>query len=184
VGDDEQGGVMDALHEETAAAFEQAADKALSDETVGKLKQKARDIFQDALDDIEWNLKQDLAHNLAAYTAEMAHKTVDALLAGNEDEMRRYLSCEAGRWNGRSGDHNYYKQDIARQHSVIHGRLFETGIELRAKIVAAHRDLITSERVLDLEDQVKSLVAQVNKLDAEKQQLIQRLNDTYRGDAA
>lgn len=171
---------MDDLHKETAAALEHAADKALSDETLGKLKQKARDIFQDALDDIEWNLKQDLSHNLAAYTAEMAKKTVEALLEGNEELMRQYLSCREYGYTGRSTD-AYAQRDIAQQHSVIHGRLFEQGcIALRKKLVEAHRDLITSERILDLEDQVKSLVAQVNKLDRDKETLIQRLNDALR----
>lgn len=168
---------MDNLHEETAEALRQAADKALDDETMKKLKRQASDIFQEALDSIEYSLKEDLAHNLAGYAAEMARKTVDALLAGNESEMRRYLSCEAGRWNGRS-ETNPYPREIAQKHSVIHGRLFETGcVELRHKIVAAHRDLITSERVLDLEDQVASLVAQVNKANDEKEALIQKLRD-------
>jgi hypothetical protein len=35
-------------------------------------------------------------------------------------------------------------------------------------IVEAHRDLITSQRILDLEDQVRSLVAQNNKLERER----------------
>jgi len=169
---------MDDLHKETVEAFRQAADVALDGETLVKLKKQASDIFQGALDDIEYSLKEDLAHNLAAYTAEMARKTVDALLAGNESEMRRYLSCEAGRWNGRSDGDTYRPRPIAEQHSVIHGRLFEQGcVELRARIVAAHRDLITSERILDLEDQVKSLVAQVNKKADENEKLIQRLRD-------
>lgn len=169
---------MPDLHKETAEALREAADNALDDATMAKLKKQANDIFQGALDDIEYSLKENLAHNLAAYTAEMARKTVDALLAGNESEMRRYLSCEANRWNGRSDGDTYRPCPIAEQHSVIHGRLFEQGcIKLRADIVAAHRDLIASERILDLEDQVRSLVAQVNKKDAEKEQLIQRLRD-------
>lgn len=50
-------------------------------------------------------------------------------------------------------------------HPVIHGTLFEAGaIELRHKIVDTHKDLIASERILDLEDQVKCLTAKVNQL--------------------
>lgn len=109
---------MDDLHGETAEALRQAADAALDDKTIGKLKQQANDIFQSALDSIEYSLKEDCAHNIAAYAAEMARKTVDALLAGNESEMRRYLSCEAGRWNGRSDGDTYRPRPIAEQHST------------------------------------------------------------------
>lgn len=45
---------------------------------------------------------------------------------------------------------------------------------LRKQIVDAHRDLLVNERILDLEDQVKSLVEQVNKAKAEKEEMWQR----------
>ena len=48
-------------------------------------------------------------------------------------------------------------------------------VALRKKIVDAHRDLLVTERILDLEDQVKSLVEQVNKANAEKESLYERL---------
>jgi hypothetical protein len=44
-------------------------------------------------------------------------------------------------------------------------------------IVEAHRDLITDQRILDLEDQVRSLVAQNNKLAFEKEKMWQRVRD-------
>jgi len=48
-------------------------------------------------------------------------------------------------------------------------------IDLRRQIVDAHRDLLVNERIRDLEDQVKSLVAQVNKVIAEKDAMWERV---------
>jgi hypothetical protein len=105
----------------------------------------------------------------------MASRAVEQIMEGNEDQMRRYLSCEKRDIDGR-----YYvstgRSDSAG-HPVIHGKLFEQGaVALRKKIVDAHRDLLVSERILDLEDQVKSLVAQVNKANAEREAIFQRFN--------
>ena len=48
---------------------------------------------------------------------------------------------------------------------LIHGQLFETdAIKLRRKLVAAHADLLQSERIADLESVVKALTKQINKL--------------------
>ena len=48
-------------------------------------------------------------------------------------------------------------------------RLLQQGcVALRKKIVEAHRDLIAEQRILDLEDQIRSLVAQNNQLEREK----------------
>ena len=46
---------------------------------------------------------------------------------------------------------------------------------MRAKTVNAHRDVLVSERILDLEDQVKSLVAQNVKLTYERERLYERV---------
>jgi hypothetical protein len=110
----------------------------------------------------------------------MAQRTVEEMLAGNEEQMRRYLKCESGRWNGRSdGDQGWGRQREAHEwHSVIHGRLFEQGaVALRKQIVDAHRDLLVNERILDLEDQVRSLVAQVNKANAATEAMWARVRD-------
>ena len=53
-------------------------------------------------------------------------------------------------------------------------------IALRAQIVEAHRDLIANERILDLEDQVKCLVLQVNKANQEKEKMWERLREIQR----
>jgi hypothetical protein len=107
----------------------------------------------------------------------MAKRTVEMLLAGNEDQMRRYLHCERGHWNGRSdGDSGWgRKREIYEWHSVIHGQLFEQGgVAVRKAIVEAHAELLKNERILDLEDQVRSLVEQVNRANTEREKMFER----------
>lgn len=137
--------------------------------------------------EIELALKDNLALSLSYWVAEMAGRAVNALLEGDEQEMRRWLSCckrdedgEYTTWNGRSDgvcwgsakpDHEWHK--------VIHGTMSENGcVKLRKDIVEAHRDLLVNERIADLEDQVKSLIAQVNKATAEKDRILDRLHNT------
>ena len=101
-----------------------------------------------------------------------------------EDQMRRYLSCDKrgpdGQyigWTGRSDDYGFHESPD-RWHPVIHGRLFDKGaIELRKSVAQANEALLRDERIRDLEDQVKSLVAQVAKAEAEKGRMWERLRD-------
>lgn len=162
----------------------QSLESAFGDEVEKKLKKKVDDISGWLEDELLWRVKDDLARHLVGHVAEMATRAVEQMLAGNEDQMRRYLSCEKrdgeGNWmqpfTGRSTGYTGPNPDIARQHPVIHGVLFEQGaIALRKKVVDVHREFLVNERILDLEDQVKSLVAQNNKLEAEKEQLYARV---------
>lgn len=140
----------------------EALRKGITDGSFAPIMKRVEDIRNDIESDIQYRIKESLADDLAVYVCEMADKAVGALLAGNERQMRSYLQCREGWWNGRS-DSDHFSRGIAEKHPVIHGILFEQGaIALRASIASAHRDLIASERILDLEDQVKSLVAQVN----------------------
>lgn len=148
----------------------------ITDEAIKAIKKAADDIVQRIQDDVEWRVKDEMAGELSWYVADMASRAVTALLDGNWQMMRRYLNCEQGGWNGRSDGASFAPKHAERQHPVIHGNLFEAEcIALRRKIAEAHRDLLASERILDLEDQVKSLVAQVAKLDREKKELFKRL---------
>lgn len=155
----------------------------VSEDAMKNVKKACDDIMNDIEGDLMYRLKDDLAPNLAGWCAEMAQRAVEMMLEGNEDQMRRYLSCEKrgedGKyigWTGRSDSKYFGVQRTDNDwHPVIHGRLFEQGaIALRKKVVDAHRDLLASERILDLEDQVKSLVAQVNKANAEKEAMWER----------
>lgn len=152
--------------EDDRVALKDAIEAALPEEQISDLKKKVRDLTDSITEVIEWSIKDDLASNLSYHVREMAGRAVEALLAGNESEMIRWLSCDTSGYTGRSD--GYGKRSIERQHPVIHGKLFEQGcVLLRKQIAQAHRDLITSERIKDLEDQVASLVAQNNRLEGE-----------------
>jgi len=142
--------------------------KFLDDEDSLKgLKSKVNDALADAQANLEYWIQSDMANNLAAFVHQMAKDAIEALLAGDEQNMRRYLHCERGYYTGRD-----------RDHSVIRGTLFETGaIELRKKIVNAHPELLKNERILDLEDQVASLVKQLNEKDRRIESLQERVRD-------
>lgn len=166
------------LDEEIQTQLTAVLAASISEDTMKGIRKAVDGILCDIEGDVMYRLKDEIAPNLTAYVADMAQRAVEALLAGREDLMRRYLGCESDRWNGRSdGDQGWgRKREDYEWHQVIHGKLFEQGaMALRKGIVEAHRDLITSEHILDLEDQVKSLVAQVNRARAETESARERL---------
>ena len=137
----------------------------MPDDVLEPIKKATDSLVYDVAERIEWWLKDELAESMFHYVSEMASKTVESILSGNEQMVREYLTCRKGGYTGRD-----------RDHPVIHGTLFETGgIQLRKQIVEAYADLLKTERMLDLEDQVKSLVEQVRKRDGEIESLRQRL---------
>lgn len=161
--------------DEDRDALHNAIKAALPDEKWEPLKKKARDLADSIVDDIERSLKDNLASNLAYYVREMAERAVTSLLEGNHSEMVRWLSCDRSGYTGRHGDGFASHRTVAEQHPVIHGALHDSGaIALRRKIASAHRDLIASERIADLEDQVRSLVEQINNANREKESILER----------
>lgn len=149
-------------------ALYQAIEAALPDDKLAPLKKKARDLADSIVEDVEWTLRDNLASNLAWHVKEMAGRAVNALLEGNESEMIRWLHCDARGYTGRSDGYGA-DRTIGDQHPIIHGKIFETGcLLLRKRIAEAHRDLISNERIKDLEDQVASLVAQNNQMERER----------------
>lgn len=174
------------IDEDLRTAFEKEIASGLTEEAIEGLQKDLRKVADSFEENFMWNLKDNLAYNLTAYVADMAERAVEQMLAGNDDQMRRYLSCdkrgEDGQyigWTGRSDGKVYGRQrEDHEQHPVIHGRLFEQGaVELRKKVAQANEALIRDERIRDLEDQVKSLVAQVNRAIAEKDQMWERLRN-------
>lgn len=141
--------------------LEDALSEVLNESTLANVKGQLSKAMDEALEGFEYSIKTDLAYNLARMTERQAEEAIKAMFEGNEDQMRQHLSCQAGRYTGRDTNH-----------SVIHGRLFETGaLELRKKVVDAFPELLKNERILDLEDQVKSLVSQVRTLEAKNEDL-------------
>ena len=176
--------MTDKIDQEIRERLEVVLTSGLTDDAKKAIDKSVADIAYKVECDVEYAIKDNLAHSLAWWVAEMAQRAVEQILEGNEDQMRRYLSCEKrgedGEYIGWTGRFNPgawgARQDVTEQHPVIHGSLFEQGcIALRKKIVDAHRNVLVSERILDLEDQVKSLVGQVNKANAEKEKMWARV---------
>jgi len=176
--------MTDKIDDEMRKRLAAILEAGISDDTMKAINKQVEHIRCDIEDDVMYRLKDDLAPNLAAFAADMAQRAVEMLLEGNDDQMRRYLSCEKrgedGQYIGWTGRYDPKawgaRRDISEQHPIIHGKLFEQGcVALRKRIVDAHRELLANERILDLEDQVKSLVAQVNKANAEKERMWERL---------
>lgn len=135
----------------------------LDDDTAKRVKKAVSDITDTIAEGIELWIKDDLAANLAGYVEDQSNRAIEAMLAGNVEMFRRYLSSSTGGYTGR--DH---------KHDVIHGRLFETGgIEHRKRLVDAFADVLKNERILDLESQAAALVLRINERDAH----IARLQD-------
>jgi len=161
---------------EDRKALAGALDKALDDESLKPLKKKAADLAESIVGDIEWSLKDNLADRLSWHVADMAERAITSLLEGNESEMIRWLKCDKRGYNGRSDGYTGPNATIIGQHPIIHGVLHENNIvALRRKLFEAHRDLIVNERIADLEDQVKSLVAQVNEADRKRDAMWERV---------
>lgn len=166
----------DGHNNELKERLQAVLEAGVSEDTMKVISKKAQDIMSQVEDDIMYLLKDELAPGLANHVKDMAQKTVEMLLAGNESMMRTYLSCQSSDWTGRSDRDTWgRKREIDEQHPIIHGKLFEQGcVALRKDIVNAHRELLVNERILDLEDQVKSLVAQVNIANAKREEMFER----------
>lgn len=173
------------IDEELRTALEKELSKGLTEDAIASLQKDLRKVADSFEDDFLYNIKDNLAYNLMAWVADMAERAVNAMLEGDEDMMRRYLSCdkrgdsgEYACYTGRSDGVHYGAQ--RDHHPVIHGRLFEQGaLALRKKVAEANEALVKDERIRDLEDQVKSLVAQVNKANSEKENMAERLRRTF-----
>lgn len=130
-------------------------------------KTKAK-LLDDLWQEIEYGVIDRMSETIEGFVRGMAGRVVEEILEGREDQMKRYLGLNG--YTGRSDAQSKYvrERSPAEMHPVIHGDLFETGaVALRKKIAQAHADLIQNERILDLEDQVKSLVDQVREKDRE-----------------
>lgn len=172
-----KGEKMEDINEELKNKLKEVLQAGFSEEALKNIDKKIKDISYELESYLEYSLKEEMASHLAGFVWEMAKRTVDSILEGNQRQMERYLGCEHGAWTGRSDSPSYgRKEGIDKWHPIIHGDFFEQGaIKLRRDIVNAHKDLITDQRILDLEDQVKSLVAQVNVATREKAEMWERV---------
>jgi len=168
---------MNNINAELSQRLESVLAAGMPDDAIKKFQKKMRDLAGEFADEMRYYVRDELAPDLVSFVEDMARRTVEAILQGNQGEMVRYLGCDRGYWTGRSDSPTVMREREQHEwHPVIHGRLFEQGaVKLRRDIANAHADLIKDQRVLDLEDQVASLVAQVNKADQEKNEMWERV---------
>lgn len=134
-----------------------ALDAVIADADMKKLEKQAQDIADEIASTVEYNIKENLAGWLADHVRSHAEASIEAILAGNENEVRRRLSLKP---------ESYYDGREFKPWFHTSSSLHEPGpIELRRKIVEAHRDLITDARIADLEAQLKSLVEKYYKME-------------------
>lgn len=154
-----------------------ALEAGMPDASLKALTKQVDELIDRIYGDLTYSLRDALAEDLTVWVDDLAKKVVSSLLAGDGALMRRYLGCEQGGYNGRSDGYSP-NRTIAQQHSIIDGKLREYDpLALRRAIVDAHKGLITDERIKDLEDQVQSLVAQVNYSEQKCQVLRQKLRE-------
>ena len=148
--------IMHELHN----ALYRTLQEGMKKEMVQKIEKDLKDLSNKVWENFTDGLLDNLSDCLSGQVEWCATQAIKALLSGHEKEMRYYLDCQKHGeqyygWTGRTTDHH-----------VIRGILFETGaLAIRKEIVEAYPDLLKNERILDLEDQVKSLVNQLNKLE-------------------
>lgn len=172
---------MSKIDQALSDALEESLANGLSEKTMECFQKDARKLADGIINDLEWRIRDELAMQLCGSVVTMAERAVEAMLSGNEQEMRRWLSCDKRGpdgeyigWTGRSDGYGV-RQD-RHWHPVIHGRLFEQGaLELRKKVAQANEALLRDERIRDLEDQNKALVFQINTLEREKEEMWQRV---------
>lgn len=136
---------------------EYIAQQAIDSPDLRKLiTKKVKEIGDQIEDELMYRLQSDASYNLGHFVQRISGKVIEAILAGDEGQLRNALNCKDGQWNGRDNPN-----------PVIRCKIFESStVELRRKIVDAYPDLLKSERILDLESQNRALIAQVNELES------------------
>lgn len=149
---------MSKIDENLITELNKVLEEGLSENTKKTVIKRLEDILCYIEDDIQYDMIERSRYNLSSFVVKMAENAVNSILEGNEKRLKYYLSCN---------EYNYTGRD--RDHSVIHGTLFESGpFELRKKIVEAYPELLKNERIKDLESQVSSLVNQLNALERKR----------------
>lgn len=134
-----------------------ALETVIPDADMAKLEKQAQAIADEIASTVEYNIKENLAGWLADHVNSTASSVIEAILAGNESEARRKLSLNP--------DAYYDGRDFKPWFNTS-SKLHESGpVELRRKIVEAHRDLITDARIADLEAQLKGLVEKYYRIE-------------------
>lgn len=154
--------------EKVSEALSRGVNEASLQKIAGQLS-KVMDQYYDCLMD---DLQAYLAENIMDKVVERSESAIESILSGDVETAKVYLGIPGP--YAADGAVSYRK--LIPSHPVLNGVLFENdSLKLRKSIADAHPTLIKDQRILDLEDQVNSLVKQVNQKDIE----INRVRERY-----
>lgn len=128
--------ITEQYREKISASIETALTDAKLAERVKKMLDG---LYDDLHSHVEWNIKSDLAYNLACEAIQLADKIVTLLLEGNTEYAERAFQLTG--WTGR--DYQPFHGWPCRMQEV-------EPIALRRQIVEAHADLLKTARIDDL----------------------------------
>jgi len=150
------------MHDYDGAPHEPKVQEFLSE---GRRKGMKREIEQ-IFDDVYYTMEEYAGEYISTLAACRAEKFLEKVLSGDDDAAMALLGDNNG------GDrYRITGYDAGKPWAhLIHGRLFESGgMALRSKVVEAHRDLLVTERIKDLESQVEGLSLQVRQIESDLQ---------------
>lgn len=75
-------------------ALEQSFANGVTEKTIECFKKDVEKLVTSIQDDLELRIRDEMAMQLTSWVERMAERSVEAMLAGNENEMRRWLSCD------------------------------------------------------------------------------------------
>ncbi len=148
---------------------ESVAKSFISEKRIKKIRGELKELFDDEL----FNLEDYAGQHISEVAFQRANRFIERVLDGDIDAAGSIFGCD---WPGR-----YVGTGFADEGKpwakLIHGNLNLTGtMALRKKLVEAHADLLTNERIKDLESIEDGLTQQVRKLEADLKECRSRIN--------
>ena len=131
--------------------------------TPAKKKGIAQEI-QNLFDDLYQDMEMYAADFIVGVAAERTKAFLNQVLQGDENAAAKLFEIgESSRYVG-------FGYDAGKPWAkLIHNKLFTlSAVELRRKLVEAHADLLSNERIKDLEAIVEGLTLQIKNLNAKK----------------
>jgi hypothetical protein len=112
-------------------------------------------------------LEENAAYYLTQTAADRAERYIDEILKGNPEAAARLFGDDSHSSRYKQGGHDSGEAWA----KVYHGRLFEPeAMKIRREIVEANADLLSNERIKDLESVVEGLRLQINGLEQQLEQ--------------
>lgn len=147
--------------QEASEPLEEACRKAVTYFDSGDGRKHLENLAYELVNKVVDNVKDDLASDVNNEAAERAEKFLQRVLGGDEDAAKALFDC------GDQGRFEQYGAHAGRPWPKVYsGSLFQTSAaSLRQQLVAAHADLLRSERIKDLEATVEGLRKQIVELE-------------------